>query len=78
MYIDIGANSGDTATLAFTFQGTTTQRTWDIKVTQIECTNPQAPQGTCLQYHTTLTGRITTFNFAATNDNHLNSQVRTF
>ncbi len=42
MYIDIGANSGDTAQLAFAFTGTNTARTWDIKVTQIECGNPSA------------------------------------
>ncbi len=42
VYIDIGANSGDTATLAFTFQGTATNRMWDIKVTQVECSNPSS------------------------------------
>ena len=32
-------NSGstDTATLAFTFSGTSTVRTWEIKATQIPC-----------------------------------------
>ncbi len=42
VYIDIGANSGDTATLAFTFSTTVTNtnRLYDIKVTQLECDNP--------------------------------------
>ncbi len=39
MYVDIGANSGDTATLAFAFTGANDMRMWDIKVTQIECSN---------------------------------------
>ena len=40
--MDIGANTGDTATLAFSFTGTTFTRSWDIKVTQLECSNPSA------------------------------------
>ena len=42
VYIDIGANAGDTASFAFAFDNsiTTTNRLFDIKVTQIECDNP--------------------------------------
>ena len=42
VYVDIGANSGDTATLAFAFSAavTNTNRLFDIKVTQVECNNP--------------------------------------
>ncbi len=46
VYVDIGANAGDTATIAFTFAtpaGTVAiGRLWDIKVTQVECSNPNA------------------------------------
>ena len=42
VYVDIGANFGDSASISFSFDGTTTQRTWDIKITQIECRNPSA------------------------------------
>ena len=70
-------NSGstDTATLAFTFSGTSTIRTWEIKATQIPCGSPvRAPEG-CLQFHTTLAGRFQTFNFAeTTTPMHLASQ----
>ncbi len=40
--MDIGANCGDTATLAFTFSAavTNTNRLFDVKVTQVECSNP--------------------------------------
>jgi hypothetical protein len=38
VYLDIGTTSTGTATVAFTFATTTsTARTWEIKVTQIEC-----------------------------------------
>lgn len=33
-----------------------------------------SPPDTCLQYHTGLMGRIETFNYQATGDNHLNNQ----
>ncbi len=46
VYVDIGANNGDSATLNFNFMGTNTARTWDIKVTQVECSNPNAWVGT--------------------------------
>ncbi len=51
VYVDIGQNSGDTATLSFSFNvnggnnGSSSgdmnfERRWDIKITQLECTNP--------------------------------------
>lgn len=64
MYIDLGALSTDTATLAFTFGTTTsTVRTWEIKISQIPCYSLSRPPFGCLQYWTTLVGRFTTFNF---------------
>lgn len=76
IYMEMG-NSGstDTATLAFTFSGTSTVRTWEIKATQIPCgARYRQPEG-CLQWHTTLTGRFQTFNFAeTTTPQHLASQ----
>jgi len=76
IYVEMG-NSGstDTATLAFTFAGASTTRTWEIKATQVPCgASWRQPEG-CLQYHTTLTGRFQTFNFADTNPAvHLASQ----
>ena len=35
---------------------TTTTRTWQIKVTQYECGNLNAPEQDCLQYHTAIMG----------------------
>ena len=39
MYVDIGSNNGDTTMLSFAFTGTNANRVWDIKVTQLECSN---------------------------------------
>jgi len=40
VYVDMGNQGGDTTNLAFTFTTTTTTRNWEIKVTQVECSNP--------------------------------------
>lgn len=79
LYVDIGPASGATASLAFTFgTSTTVSRTWELKVTQIECSNPSRPSDAgCLQYHTGTTGRVASFNFAQTTTTimqHLPSQ----
>ncbi len=75
--MDIGSVSGNTATLAFTFPDSNTARTWDIKVTQVECSNPSRPPNTCLQFLEGITGRIESFNFnnpTAANQQHLADQ----
>ena len=35
---------------------TTTTRNWQIKVTQYECGDLNAPEEECLQYHTAISG----------------------
>lgn len=39
VYIDLGNQATDTATIAFAFTGSSTTRNWEFKVTQIECWN---------------------------------------
>merc|ERR1739844_101049 len=77
MYIHTGPDSGVTATLAFTFSGTSTERTWEIKVSQIECGSRSMPQDGCLQWHTGTSGEFKTFNYdesSSTEYSHLASQ----
>ena len=74
VYVELGKDAGATATLAFTFDASAQTRSWEIKVTQIECTNRSRPPSGCLQYFTGATGRIETFNYANTNKQHLHSQ----
>jgi len=74
MYLELGGEEGDTAKLTFTFTDTSNIRTWDIKVTQLECFSPSAPPVGCLQYNTASTGRITTFNFDDSDSTHLANQ----
>ena len=40
VYVDMGNQGTDTTTLTFAFSTTTTTRNWEIKVTQVECSNP--------------------------------------
>ena len=78
VYIDVGNQSGDSATLTFSLStGVTGTRVWDIKVTQVECSNPNAPDSGCLQYQTGVSGRIETFNYGAGTEAHANSQQYT-
>ena len=74
--MEMGAEKGNTATLAFTFStSSTVSRTWEIKASQIPCgANYKAPDG-CLQYFVGQTGRVMTFNFqVSTNQIHLPNQ----
>jgi len=76
VYIDAGNLPADTASLTFTMDTTTTSnRQWEIKVTQIKCNAElRAPDG-CLQYFVGITGRFTTFNFDnAATAHHLQDQ----
>lgn len=40
VYVNLGDKPTDIATIAFSFGGSSTIRNWEIKVSQIECTNP--------------------------------------
>merc|ERR1712232_189728 len=59
---------------------TTTTRKWQIKVTQYECGNMMSPEQDCLQYHTSSSGTIASFNWdtsassVAASQTHLSSQ----
>lgn len=84
LYLDIGKDSTDLATLAFTFAATTTittalaLRRYDVKTSQIPCwASYRAPPG-CDQYITEEQGKLTNMNFrilatGATGANMLNT-----
>ena len=63
--------------ISFEF-GNIVARSWEIKVTQIECCNPGRPYDSgCFQYFTGTTGRIESFNFnqpTSSTQQHLASQ----
>ena len=40
VYVDIGTGPSDTATVKFEFAGTNNERTWEIKVVQVACKDP--------------------------------------
>ena len=42
VYVDMGAQASDTATLNFAFSGTASTRAWEVKATQIPCASRSA------------------------------------
>ena len=67
----MGNEPGDSVKIDFTFNlAISVSRTWDIKVTQIQCGVSYEAPSDCLQYFTGVTGTIKTFNFEHPNDNH--------
>ncbi|XP_059098986.1 uncharacterized protein LOC131893072 isoform X2 [Tigriopus californicus] len=75
IYVEMGCLDSDTVSVNLNIDGSTAVRMWEIKVTQVKCNTEGQPRNCgCLQYHTGLTGRLTTFNFLPTNDNHLAKQ----
>merc|ERR1712172_153027 len=73
MYVDIEPGATASSTIGFTFVALAAQRSWEIKVTQLECGNAMTPPDGCLQYHTGTAGQLTTFNYAG-NALHLADQ----
>merc|ERR1712141_488831 len=62
IYIDAGRSANNAATLTFTTTTANVGR-WRVKVSQIECNNPnRAPDG-CLQYYTGNVNTVRSFNF---------------
>lgn len=55
-----------TATIGST--DTSTVRSWSMKVSQIECSNPLLPPAGCLQYHYDTTGYIQSFGWDGSDD----------
>jgi len=76
MFINVGPDADEMATLRFTFADIAATRQFEIKVTQYKCEDvgTLAPSGDCLQWHTGTSGQITTFNWAPQDAQHLQNQ----
>jgi len=76
MYIET-SKSTTTTTIAVQTAASTTQRRWNIRVDQIECSNPvKAPSG-CTQYFTATSGVMTSYNWDTTTPSELPNQRMT-
>lgn len=62
MYVEIGRDSGDTASLKVTYGGTTSTQ-FNIFVRQIECNSLSRAPTDCVQYYTGTSGTIRSFNW---------------
>ena len=65
MYFDTNRATGTAAVVTITTVGTTTSRTWKVKVRTLECSSTSLASAGCLQWFTGLSGRITSLNSGA-------------
>ncbi|KAK3921263.1 Cubilin [Frankliniella fusca] len=66
MYVDFPAGTNSVVLSVDTDSTVRFARVWNIRITQIEATNPShAPPG-CLQYYQDTTGSVTSFNYGTT------------
>ena len=63
MYIDAGFNDAGDITITGMFTGSTFDRMWKVKVSQIECGALWAPEPGCVNYVTGVSGQVRSFNF---------------
>jgi len=64
MYVDIGADSGDTATVTMNWGNIAAAKQYNIFVQQIECSSTQRAPQDCVQYFTGTQGRVQSYNWA--------------
>jgi len=62
MYVQVGKETSNIKASVAT-DTATTSRSWNIKIRQIECDNPNKPPSDCTQYYDCGTGTIKSFNF---------------
>ena len=78
MYIETGRSSTAATLNVDTGTSSTFSRSWRIKVTMIECVNPNRAPTDCVQYYTGLAGQIESFNnndVMIRNQNYMVSRV---
>ena len=76
MYLNTGGPTDNMpVTITHNFMGTTQERSFRYKVSQIPCDTPTTPWQGCLQYYTGLTGQIESYNFQG--GYHLANQLYT-
>lgn len=74
VYVDTGVGQSNPIIVTVITSGSTRQRTWRIRITQIPCTSiAKADQG-CLQYHSGVYGRVRSFNFGTASGRQLSNQ----
>jgi len=63
LYSDVGRSATSSTAVITTGSSTTHNRSWRIKITQIECNSPSKPPTGCAQYYTAASGGFESFNF---------------
>ncbi|XP_023341394.1 uncharacterized protein LOC111711301 [Eurytemora carolleeae] len=65
MYVDMGLSSNSPIVLTVVTSGASFQRSFSVKVTQIECSSLSKASDGCVQYFTGVNGQFSSFNFNA-------------
>merc|ERR1719312_1036102 len=63
MYVDLGLSTNSPAVLTIVTSGVSFDRSFSIKVTQIECSSLSKAADGCLQYYTGVSGQMFSFNY---------------
>lgn len=64
MYVNLGADTGDTATVTMTWGSIASAKQYNIFVQQIECSSPQRAPQDCVQYFTGTQGTVQSYGWA--------------
>ena len=70
MYVDMGLSSNNPVVLTVVTAGSSFSRTFSVKITQIECGAVNRGVEGCLQYHTGVSGTISSFNYIGIHIQH--------
>ncbi|XP_045461940.1 uncharacterized protein LOC123672031 [Harmonia axyridis] len=74
IYVDAGTDPQNSMVLSVVTNGESFNRTWKIRISQIPCSsNYKADEG-CLQYFSSVSGQITSFNYDPTEGLQLSNQ----
>ncbi|XP_064117289.1 uncharacterized protein LOC135222869 [Macrobrachium nipponense] len=68
MYLDVAPNGGAIKLTVDRQTLTANNKNWNIKVTQISCDSKYKAPESCLQYYTSTSGTVQSFNFATNNN----------
>ncbi|KAG6444635.1 hypothetical protein O3G_MSEX003479 [Manduca sexta] len=74
MYIDAGVGTTNPVKLTFVTSGTSFERLWKVKVTQIPCSTIYKAEEGCLQYYTGVSGQLRSFNYDPASGLQLSNQ----
>ncbi|KAJ9585755.1 hypothetical protein L9F63_002450, partial [Diploptera punctata] len=65
VYVDFASDSSPILITVSTNPSVSANRKWNIKITQIECSNTERAPSGCLMYYSAISGKVMSFNYAS-------------